>query len=126
MQRFELKIIDNKLVIDLNKTTDDYMECYGYDGMPNKYDICDLGPAEVIGMVDISDHQINMIMAEYENGGECGWCDNVSKELRDPHLFDFAPGKKMCRNCWDHDREMYLGSYGEDIGPFDKEQNSTK
>lgn len=24
----------------------------------------------------------------------------------------------MCRHCWEHDREVYKGSYGEDIGPF--------
>lgn len=48
----------------------------------------------------------------------CNWCDEPATELSHPHMFDMAVGKRMCRGCWDHDREVYKGSYGEDIGPF--------
>ncbi|MGD6864270.1 MULTISPECIES: hypothetical protein [Bacillus cereus group] len=126
MATLRLKVINDKLVIDLNKMTDDYMESYGYDGMPSKYDTGELACAEQIGYVSIPEGQLNKIMAEYENGGECGWCGEVRKELRGPHLLDFVPGEKMCRNCWETDRENYLGAVGEDIGPFDKEENQTK
>lgn len=49
---------------------------------------------------------------------ECDWCGEPSKELCHPHQFDMAIGKRMCRGCWDHDREAYKGVYGEDIGEF--------
>lgn len=49
---------------------------------------------------------------------ECDWCGEPATELSYPHLFDPAFGKKMCRNCWEHDRDVYKGSYGEDIGEF--------
>lgn len=48
----------------------------------------------------------------------CDWCDGVAKEFSGPHLYDWVPDKKMCRSCWNHDREMYMGSYGDDIGEF--------
>lgn len=48
----------------------------------------------------------------------CNWCGNPAQELSHPHLFDMAFGKRMCRHCWDHDREVYKGAYGEDIGEF--------
>ncbi|MBZ6022457.1 hypothetical protein LA440_04620 [Bacillus cereus] len=127
MNKYELKIIDNTLVIDLREMTDDYMYSNGYDGLPTKYDTCDIGPAKVIGMVELSDEQLNAIKNEYKNGGTCGWCDEVRTVLREPHMFDHGSnGEKMCKHCWEHDREMYLGSYGEDIGSFDKEENLTK
>lgn len=126
MGKYELKIIDNKLVIDLNEMTDDYMYSNGYDGLPTKYDTCDIGPAKVIGTVELSEEQLKVIKDEYKNGGECGWCGEVRSELKPPHMFDFSLKEKMCRHCWEHDREMYKGSHGEDIGPFDKEENSTK
>ncbi|KEK23507.1 hypothetical protein [Bacillus gaemokensis] len=119
MGKYELKIIDHKLVIDLNKMTDDYMESLAYDGMPSKYDTGELACTEPIGSIELSEHQVNKIMAEYENGSECDWCGGISKELRGPHLLDFVPSKKMCRSCWDMDRKNYLGAIGEDIGPFD-------
>lgn len=122
MGKYELKIIDNKLVIDLNEMTDDYMYSNGYDGLPTKYDTCDIGPAKVIGTVELSEEQLKVIKDEYKNGGECGWCGEVRKELRGPHLLDFVPGEKMCRNCWETDRKNYLGAVGEDIGPFDEEE----
>lgn len=50
--------------------------------------------------------------------GKCNWCDEPDNELSHPHMFDMAIGRKMCRRCWDHDREVYKGSYGEDIGEF--------
>ncbi|TYA10972.1 hypothetical protein FRY98_24715 [Paenibacillus faecis] len=49
---------------------------------------------------------------------ECDWCGEPAVELSYPHMFDLAIGKRMCRGCWDHDREAYKGAYGEDIGPF--------
>ncbi|QIW19041.1 hypothetical protein [Bacillus thuringiensis] len=126
MGKYELKIIDHKLVIDLNKMTDDYMESYGYDGLPNKYDTYDIGPAKVIGTVELSGEQLSLIENEYKNGGECGWCGEVRSILKPPHMFDFSLKEKMCKHCWEHDRKVYLGSYGNDIGPFDKEENSIK
>lgn len=54
----------------------------------------------------------------WEERGECGWCGTETNELSGPHLLDFVPGESMCRNCWEHDREMYLGSVGTDIGEF--------
>lgn len=49
---------------------------------------------------------------------ECDWCGELATELSYPHMFDPAIGKRMCCNCWEHDREVYKGSYGEDIGEF--------
>lgn len=49
---------------------------------------------------------------------KCDWCGEPADELSHPHMFDMAIGRKMCRVCWDHDREVYKGSYGEDIGDF--------
>lgn len=49
---------------------------------------------------------------------ECDWCGGKATELSHPHMFDMAFGKQMCRHCWDHDRKVYKGSYGEDIGEF--------
>ncbi|MEC0167400.1 hypothetical protein [Paenibacillus graminis] len=49
---------------------------------------------------------------------ECDWCGNPATELSHPHIFDMAFGKEMCKHCWEHDREVYKGSYGEDIGEF--------
>lgn len=55
---------------------------------------------------------------EYDEPNECNWCDTETNELSGPHLLDFAPGASMCRSCWEHDRESYLGSLGTDIGEF--------
>lgn len=49
---------------------------------------------------------------------ECDWCGEPATQLSHPHMFDPAIGERMCGNCWEHDREVYRGSYGEDIGPF--------
>lgn len=49
---------------------------------------------------------------------KCGWCDEWAYQLSNPHMFDAAMGQKMCKACWDHDREVYKGSMGEDIGEF--------
>lgn len=118
MAEYALKVINDRLVIDLDKMTEDYSEAYGYDGKPSKYDIGEVSCTEPFAIIELSEHQVNRIMAEYENGGECGWCGEISSELSSPHIFDFTPGEKMCRNCWNHDREMYKGSTGEDIGEF--------
>lgn len=48
----------------------------------------------------------------------CDWCGEVAEEFSGPHLYDWVPDKKMCRKCWDHDRQVYKGSYGDDIGEF--------
>ncbi|MBE0335096.1 hypothetical protein E0698_01045 [Paenibacillus sp. 23TSA30-6] len=72
-----------------------------------------------MGTVELSDEQLAKITAEYKNGGECDWCGEISSELTGPHMHDFAPGKRMCRNCWNHDREVYKGSCGDDIGEFE-------
>jgi hypothetical protein len=122
MPVFDLKKINDRLVIDLNKMTDDYSEAYGYDGLPSKYEVGEIGCIEAFATIDLTDHQYNRLMAEYENGGECDWCGEIKKELRGPHLLDFDPGKKMCRECWNMDRETYKGSLGEDIGPFDNKE----
>lgn len=118
MAKFELKVLDGKLVIDMGYNENDVLEAYGYDGKPTTVDICELAEAKTIGTVELSQHQLERIQAEYKNGGECDWCDGVASELSGPHLLDFAPGKKMCKNCWELDRKTYLGSVGEDIGPF--------
>lgn len=118
MAKYALKIVNNRLVIDLNQMTEDYTTACGYDGQPSHYDIGELACAEEFAMIELTNKHIEVIMAEYANGGECGWCGRVAKELSHPHMFDFAPGQKMCRGCWDVDRETYLGSMGEDIGEF--------
>lgn len=118
MPRFTLKVVNERLVIDLNKMKDDYSESYGYDGKPNYYDIGELACAEPLTVVDLTESQLNKIMAEYENGGECGWCGEVAAELSGPHMMDFLLDERMCKKCWEHDREMYLGSVGTDIGEF--------
>ncbi|QDM47278.1 hypothetical protein FLT43_12215 [Paenibacillus thiaminolyticus] len=75
-----------------------------------------------MGTIQLTEEQYSQIAAEHAGGGECAWCGEVRKELRSPHIFDRAPnGGKMRRYCWDHDREVYKGAYGEDIGPFDGE-----
>lgn len=119
-KKFLLKIVNDRLVIDMNKMTDDYSEAFGYDGLPSKYDIGELANAEVFTTIELDDGAVEQIMAEYKGGGECGWCNDIVKELRTPHQFDFADGK-MCRRCWEFDREMYKGSMGVDIGPYEQE-----
>ena len=80
MAKYDLKIIDNRLVIDLNKLKDDFSESYGYAGRPSFYDVGELACAPVVGEVELTQHQLDKIMAEYENGGECGWCGEVVPE----------------------------------------------
>lgn len=82
--KLDLKIIENRLVIDLGKMKEDYSESYGYDGLPSFYDIGELGCAEIVAQVEISRSQMDVIMAEYEGGGECDWCEEVAKELSGP------------------------------------------
>ncbi|GLY11371.1 hypothetical protein [Pseudobacillus badius] len=117
--KFALKIVNNRLVIDLNKMTDDYMEAYGYDGKPSMYDIGELGCAEVVAEIELGNGTVKKIMAEYDGGGECGLCGDIARKLRPCHPFDLAG--RICQRCWEHDRETYKGSYGEDIGPFETE-----
>ncbi|MFD2168486.1 hypothetical protein [Tumebacillus lipolyticus] len=97
----------------------------GYDGLPNKYNTLDIGPALVVGTVELTDAQLEKIQSEYQNGGECGWCGNVASMLRPPHMFDYGKnGERMCKICWNHDRQMYLGANGVDIGLFDEDDKS--
>ncbi|MFW5433722.1 hypothetical protein [Paenibacillus apiarius] len=118
-RHYDLKFLDGRLVIDLLDYDDQFM-AKGYTGLPETFYLADIGTAPVVGTVTLSEEQFDHIMAEYTGGGECAWCGEVRKELRNPHIFDQDPnGGKMCRYCWDHDREVYKGSYGEDIGSFD-------
>lgn len=118
MKKVALKILNDRLVIDLDRMTEDYTMALGYDGLPSQHDIGELACAKTFAIIELTDSQIETIMAEYENGGECGWCGRIAKELSSPHIFDFAPAEKMCRGCWNVDRETYIGSFGEDIGEF--------
>ncbi|WP_235676361.1 hypothetical protein [Bacillus mycoides] len=45
MKKYELKMIDNKLVIDMGNNENEDMNTYGYNGLPNVYDTCDIDPA---------------------------------------------------------------------------------
>lgn len=114
--KYDLKIVGDRLVIDLNSDTDESCYVYGFDGEFKKYDVGDIGPAKVIGIVELDQEQLKIIQV----AGECDWCDEIVSELCGPHMFDPAVGKSMCKHCWDHDREVYKGSYGEDIGEFVK------
>ncbi len=49
---------------------------------------------------------------------DCDWCGENTNKLSYPHNFDYVPGARICESCWNHDREVYKGSYGEDIGEF--------
>lgn len=120
-RHYDLKFLNGRLVIDLLDHDEQYW-AKGYTGLPETVDLADISTAPVVGTVSLSEEQFNRIMSEYAGGGECAWCGEVRKELREPHIFDRAPDSgKMCRYCWDHDREVYKGSYGEDIGEFDVE-----
>ncbi|MED1407058.1 hypothetical protein P4U07_30815 [Bacillus mycoides] len=124
MKKYELKMIDNKLLIDMGNNKNDDMTTYGYDGLPNVYDTCDIDPAKIVGTVELSQEQIEAIQNEYKNGDKCDWCGEGSKKLSDPHLFEYIPNAKMCRNCWEKSRKNYLGVTGYDIGPFGGEKES--
>ncbi|UED78099.1 hypothetical protein [Brevibacillus sp. DP1.3A] len=121
MTTYNLLLVEDRLYIHMGCDEQDPLYQYAYDGLPNRIEI---GEAEIVGTVELTPEQLEKIQAEYENGGECGWCGEIAKNLRPSHMFDFAPGKKMCKNCWNHDRGVYLGSYGEDIGPFDEKDDS--
>lgn len=121
MSTYNLILVDDRIYIHLGADEQDPIYQFAYDGLPNRIEIED---AEIVGTVELSQEQLQKIQAEYENGGECGWCGEIARKLRHPHMFDFAPGEKMCKVCWDHDRGVYLGSYGEDIGPFDEADDS--
>ncbi|WP_411736070.1 hypothetical protein [Paenibacillus sp. M2] len=116
--KFNLVLIDNRLVIDMNVNDVLEFKADGYTGLPEKVDLDVMGEADVIGIVELSDEQVAKIKAEYKNGGECAWCGEIASELSLPHIYDFVRDKRMCRNCWNHDREVYKGSYGDDIGEF--------
>lgn len=121
MSTYNLLRVEDRIYIHLGVDEQDPVYQLAYDGLPNRIEI---GEADIVGTVELSPEQLEMIRAEYENGGECGWCGEVSGKLRHPHLYDFAPGEKMCKGCWNHDRSVYLGSYGDDIGPFDEHDDS--
>ncbi|MGG1637210.1 hypothetical protein [Paenibacillus sp. NRS-1760] len=118
--KFMLRLVDNRLVIDLNNADVLAFKAKGFTGLPEQFEMDIFFHAPVIGTVELSEEQQILIAAAYENGGKCAWCDEVSLKLRLCHIFDSdSNGGKMCQHCWDHDREVYKGSYGEDIGPFD-------
>ncbi|WP_201264984.1 hypothetical protein [Brevibacillus reuszeri] len=121
MAVYNLLRVEDRLYIHLGADEHDPVYQLAYDGLPNRIEI---GEAEVVGTVEMSPEQLEKIRAEYENGGECGWCGEIAAKLRHPHLYDFAPGEKMCKSCWNHDRGVYLGSYGDDIGPYDESDDS--
>ncbi|MGM1048382.1 MAG: hypothetical protein ACQEXX_19895 [Bacillota bacterium] len=116
--KYTLKLIDGRLVIDMDCHDAMNFKSDGYSGIPERFELDELALAPVMGTVELSEEQVTKIKAEYENGGECDWCGDIASELSHPHMFDMAIGKKICRGCWDHDREVYKGSYGEDIGEF--------
>lgn len=120
---FNLLRFNDRIYIHLGSDEHDPVYQLAYDGLPNRIET---GEAEIVGTVELTPEQLDKIRAEYENGGECDWCGELAKKLRGPHLYDFAPGKKMCKRCWNHDRDVYLGSYGDDIGPFDESDDSKK
>ncbi|MFE4712620.1 MULTISPECIES: hypothetical protein [unclassified Paenibacillus] len=82
--------------------------------------------AALMAYADATDNQqlamdITFWVSNLPEFAKCDWCDADVKdetELSHPHMFDPAIDHRMCRNCWDHDREVYKGSYGEDIGEF--------
>ncbi|WP_254438272.1 hypothetical protein [Paenibacillus sp. DCT19] len=116
--KLNLVLIDNRLVIDMNVNDVIGFKADGYTGLPERFDLDVMGEADVIGTVELSEEQVTKIKAEYKSGGKCDWCGEVVAELSHPHFNDFAIGKKMCRTCWDHDRDVYKGSCGDDIGDF--------
>lgn len=123
-RHYDLKFLDGRLVIDLLDHDEQFI-AKGYTGLPGIFDLGKISTAPVVGTVTLSEEQFDRIMTEYKNGGVCVWCGEVRNELRDPHIFDRAPNSgRMCRHCWNHDREMYKGAYGVDIGSFDGEGES--
>ena len=118
LKEFEVVVIDGRLVIDLNELTKDY-KVRGYTGQPEAFDCDEIGLIPVVGKIYLTDEQYSKIQAAYTNGGECDWCGEIVPELSRPHMHDFVPEKRMCKGCWDHDREVYKGSYGDDIGEFE-------
>jgi hypothetical protein len=118
MPKYALKIVGDRLVIDLGVDEEDVQYSYGYDGTPKMIDTCDIWSAEVIGTVELTEEQLSRIRVEYQNGGKCDYCDELVRELRtSPFLAD--AGARMCQNCWNMTRETYIGSEGTDIGPFE-------
>ena len=86
MKKYELKMIDNKLVIDMGNNENDDMTAYGYNGSPSVYDTCDIHLAKIVGTVELRQEQIEAIQNEYKAGDKCGWCVEGSKKLSDSHL----------------------------------------
>lgn len=116
--KYTLRLIENRLVIDMEKHDAKSFKSKSYTGLPETFELDEMCLAPVIGVVELNDEQEAKISAAFECGGKCDWCDEPSAELSHPHIFDPAVGKRICRNCWNHDREVYKGSYGEDIGEF--------
>ena len=58
---------------------------------------------------------------------KCDYCgENVETVRKTPVVADMGQGYKMCKICWDNERETIKGTYGRDIGGFkkgDDEQN---
>lgn len=120
-----LFLIGGRLAIEVDFDSEK-LTIKAWTGLPETFEINQLDENSFIGKVELMKEQHEKIKAQYKNGGKCAWCGEVRSELRHCHIFDSDPkGGKMCRVCWEHDREVYKGSYGEDIGPFDgKEEES--
>ncbi|WP_201264979.1 hypothetical protein [Brevibacillus reuszeri] len=121
MANYNLLRVNDRLYIHLGADEEDPVYQLAYDGLPNRIEI---GEADIVGTVELTAEQLEKIQSEYENGGECGWCGEIARKLVHPHIFDFAPRQKMCKNCWNHDRGVYLGSIGVDIGQFEEDDDS--
>lgn len=121
MKKLHVWKVEDKIYIYFGHDSQDVSLQLMYDGKLHKME---LGEADMLGEISMNDEDYEKIMAEFNSLGECDWCGDMTTQLRDPHLFDFAPGKRMCKNCWNHDRGVYLGSYGDDIGPFDEHDDS--
>lgn len=126
MAKFELKLAEGRLMLDFGCKKEDVLYSRAFTGLPEVIETSVIGPAQVIAEVELDEEAVALIEAMYRDGGSCDWCDEIREKLRPPHMFDAAPGKKMCKHCWNHDRAVYLGSYGEDIGPFDENDKSKK
>lgn len=117
--KYELKLLDGRLVIDMDNHDAMEFKADGYTGLPERLELDELALAPVIGTVDLDEEQLAKIKSEFKNGGKCDWCDEIASELSRPHIHDLAIGKKICRNCWDLDRAVYKASYDDDIGEFE-------
>lgn len=119
MPKYDLKLFEGRLVIDMGYNENDVLVAFGYTGVPEKFDICELGPAEIIGTIELNQQQLEKIQSEYKNGGECDYCEESAKKLR-PSPFLGDAGAKMCKHCWEMTQKEYAASHDEHIGDFEE------